>query len=286
MPSRAPGARRRSCPDPAFGPHKSERHTHGAYTFLKVKEAVLACFLPLPGQDVLAKARDKLRKLRSSPRVIAAPTILQDEVQAIASIIANCVDFRPPQDKEIERMSALAKSALKRAEDSYVYTYRPEIPDETNTAKMFKVTLGPETQAVGQKGVHLLFDHIAKDFEAGNKVELKTLKPLRQFRWTLPELHKTQVQKWIQAITGSAGKASMQALILKDAAEPTADCTDLVALASADHSASSASSSAGAVAPVEPVSKKAKQGKAKADKHTEALLAFFTKKPKDVGAKA
>jgi hypothetical protein len=246
----------------------------------KVAEDVLKTLVPPSGEHLdLASVRDKLLAVRRSARVLASSTTVQDEVQGIIGHMSNLAESRPPADKDMARFSTLTKQVLKAAEDGFVYTSMPDVV----TVGKKKTIVGPAVEYRGAEGIGKLYDQVAKDF-ADNGLDgytLNHIKPLRQFRWVLLEAQKLQVLEWIKKITAlsSTGSVSMKSRVLALADEGAGGAADS-ALVAVSSSSTSSSSHAAPAAALPPLTKSAQQKRLKEETHQDALLKFFTKKPK------
>jgi hypothetical protein len=243
-----------------------------------VAEDVLKTLVVPKGDQLdLASVRDQLLAVRRSARVLASSTTLQDEVQGIIGHVSNLVESKPPADKDMARFSALTKQVLKAAEDAFVYT---AVPVVTTTGK--KSTVGAAVEYRGAEAIGKLYEQVAKDCAANNfdGYTLNHIKPLRQFRWVLLDSQKQEVLEWIKKITAisTVGTVSMKSRVLALADEGGTHAADSALVAVTASSSSSSSTIVPEALP--PLSKSAQMKRIKEATHHDALLIFFTKKPK------
>lgn len=222
--------------------------------------------IPIHKENVNFKQVTKdLGITRQSPRVLAAPFSLQDELDGIILMVSNLSHGRPPKEQDIPQ-----KMMLKRCEDSFEITPLGKIANGSNSA--------PVERLRGAAAILYLYNQTKEQMEGGGAgMTLQELKPLSQFRWVLSAAQRAEVQDWLRRVASSSAAPGMVTKAIVDSA--TGDELSVVPLIAASKGGAGSSSSNGVMAPAGVAhSKKATLQNDKRDADRADIMRFFQAK--------
>lgn len=236
---------------------------------------VLAC-APQPAAVVNFRSTVKLLdEIVDSARVLAARPGLHDEVEGVRDTIENLCIGKPPRDQDMPTLSSMTMQMLKACESSY----QLDVLVEVQTEKKDVVKKVEKKRLCGAAAIKWAFSVMEERMkECAATVDVKSLMPLRQFRWVLEAGQKAQVQAWLrQVMLQKEGAGTVRAAMLTAAV-----AADDLAIIPAGAVQEGGSSSSSALCPIVSPGKKGGSAKDKAA-HLKVLedraqvMQFFTR---------
>jgi hypothetical protein len=182
----------------------------------------------------LAKALERLRKVRSSPLVVAGGGIFDDELDGIIMHITALDNGMPPNTSKMNSYSSLTKLVFKRCENAF-----SRLVDAPVEGKKKRTTI----TVYGAEAVQATYIFIEKRIDAQEGLDFSDVKPLKQFRWLLTAAQIEKVKDWCALIGAQRGGLILaKPLVAIEAGTSSGTPSMLVPLSTASSSSSSAAS--------------------------------------------
>lgn len=216
----------------------------------------------------------RLKIVQASDIVKAGGQAMQSDVDGVLAMISHLSQGVPPRDRDLPRLSDLCKLVLKKAEDIYSIDIAETVEvREMGDRHKYKKLWGAEALK------HTYTEVATKMAASEASVDLKSLKPLKQFIWLLDAGQREKVQEWVATLAKRFKATGADALSIADG-DGVAGATESIALvSSASGSASVVVSSA---VPANTKASSSKKATVAAEKQVDKkamMLKFFAKAP-------